>query len=85
MGAQPLSPRELEALHDRIAKDVAELRSRLRRRPAPPPRPSDDLVKAAVEMAHRLRAAPGLAAGVGVALMAVAGALAGRAVRMQRR
>lgn len=80
MAQEPVSPRELTALHARIGEDLAELRRRLR-----PPRMSVSrsavrgalrVARAAVEALRVVRATPGVAARVGVALLVVAGVAA---------
>lgn len=80
MAEEPISPGELTALHARISVDLAALRRRLRplqvnvraralRSPA-------RVVHAAVDTLRAVRAAPNMAARVGVALLVVAGVAA---------
>ena len=80
MAEEPVSPGELTALHARISVDLAELRRRLR-----PPRAAiratavrnpGRVARAAVETLQAVRAAPSVAARVGVALLVVAGVAA---------
>jgi len=73
----------LPLLHDRISRAVAELRVRARR-PRSDPRAPGELMKAAEEALRALRAEPALAAGIGVALLVVAGVAAALAVRGRR-
>ncbi len=79
MAEEPVPPGELTALHARINVDLAELRRRLRPRQlkvrlsaARPAR----VVIAAVDALRAVRAAPSVAARVGVALLVVAGVAA---------
>jgi hypothetical protein len=77
---EPVSAGELTALHARISIDLAELRRRLR----PPAvaaradaiRHPARVARAAVETLRAVRAAPGVAARVGVAFLVVAGVAA---------
>lgn len=79
MAEEPVSAGELTALHARISIDLAELRRRLR----PPAvvaradiRHPARVARAAVETLRAVRAAPGMAARVGVAFLVVAGVAA---------
>ena len=62
MAAEPVPERELAALHARISRDVAELRTRYAQRSTGSPRPAGDLVAAAVEIFRVMQAAQGLVA-----------------------
>jgi hypothetical protein len=83
VAAEPVSSRELGELHERISAGLAELRGRLRRQTAAAPRLPEDVAKAAADVLRSFRASSSLAAGIGVALLAVAGAAA--AVMARRR
>lgn len=80
MAEEPVSAGELTAIHARISVDLAELRRRMR----PPTvaaraaaiRHPARVVRAAMETLLAVRAAPGVAARVGVALLVVAGVAA---------
>ncbi|MDR7418663.1 MAG: hypothetical protein QN178_07105 [Armatimonadota bacterium] len=61
MAAEPISQRELAELHERIGRDLAELRSRCRRAPAATRRPGD-LITVAVEIFRVMQAAQGVVA-----------------------
>jgi hypothetical protein len=61
VASEPVSDRELTALHERISRDLAALRRRLGRGPARGRRPSGDLVTVAVEMFRVVQAARGVA------------------------
>lgn len=80
MAEEPVSARGLSALRARIGADLAELRRRLRpqrlARCALAVRHPARMARAAGETLRAVRAAPGVAARVGVALLVVAGVAA---------
>lgn len=84
MAAEPVSPRELDRLHQRISDAAAELRARMRRQATPGLRLPDDVVRATSEALRGLRASPSVVAGVGAALLAVAGVAAALLARRRQ-
>lgn len=64
MAAEPVSERELAALHTRLSRDLAELRERWRRCGRRVRRSPDEVVGTAVELARALRALQTLASSV---------------------
>ena len=83
MAEEPVSSRELAALHERISGSVTVLR-RLVRVPLATKAGSDEVAWTALDIFRSLRAVPGLAAGMGVALLVVAGVVAALAARARR-
>ncbi|MDQ7859795.1 MAG: hypothetical protein QN174_05045 [Armatimonadota bacterium] len=64
MAAEPVSERELAALHARLGRDLAELRARWRRWGGCVRRSPDEVVGTAVDLARALRALQSLASSV---------------------
>jgi len=85
VAAQSVPAPELKALHERISRDVAEMRRRTRRWTGEGRNSPDDVLKVVVEAFRILRALRGLAPGAGLALLIVAGAAAGFRARRGRR
>ncbi len=89
MAAEPLPAPELAALHERIGRDIAELRLRLRRRPVQASSAPGDLLEAAIKVSRTLRLGPALSQRSGIlwtaGLGAAAGLAAGRYLRARLR
>jgi hypothetical protein len=75
VAAEPVPARELDDLHRRIGDAAAELRARLRRSVSSAPRP-DEAMTAATDVLRGLRVPPAVLAGLGAALLTVAGVTA---------
>lgn len=75
MAAKSVPARELDTLHQRIGDAIVDLRARVRRQTTPGPRP-DEVFRAASEALRGLGISPGVVAGLGAALLAVAGVTA---------
>ncbi|MDR7523326.1 MAG: hypothetical protein QN168_12785 [Armatimonadota bacterium] len=72
MAPEPVPAGELAALHRRISRDLAELRSRWRRWTGPGRRAPDEVVGAVAEAARALRALQALLSGLRPVLAALA-------------
>lgn len=83
MAAKHLSEQELRILHERIARRAAELRMRVRTRPAGP-RVPDELLRVAEAALRSVHVTPRLVASITAAALVVAGVAAIMVVRGRR-
>lgn len=85
MAAEPVPERQLATLHERISRDVAELRSRMRRVIGDRRGSPDDVLRGVIDAFRVLRALRGLAPGAGLAVVMVAGLAARLKARRRSR
>ncbi len=85
MAAEPVPERELATLHERISRDIAELRRRMRRVTGDGRGSQDDMLTGVIDAFRVLRALRGLAPGAGPAVVTVAGLAAGLKARRRSR